>query len=95
MALLKKGLAQMLISDLAGSDAVRIVERDRLAGDPRRAQARAVSAKIDPASAAQVGKLLGARYMVLGGYFDLGGTLTRSTPASSRSRPERSSIPPA
>lgn len=74
MALLKKGLAQMLISDLAGSDAVRIVERDRLQEILAELKLEQ-SAKIDPASAAQVGKLLGARYMVLGGYFDLGGTL--------------------
>src|SRR5262249_13213946 len=33
------------------------------------------SGAIDPASAAKVGKLLGARYQVLGGYFDLAGTL--------------------
>jgi len=74
MALLRKGLAQMLISDLAGSDAVRIVERDRLQEILAELKL-AESAKIDPASAAKVGKLLGARYMVLGGYFDLGGTL--------------------
>lgn len=74
MALLKKGLAQMLISDLAGSDAVRIVERDRLQEILAELKLEQ-SAKIDPASAAKVGKLLGARFMVLGGYFDLGGTL--------------------
>ena len=74
MALLRKGLAQMLISDLAGSDAVRLVERDRLQEILAELKL-AESAKIDPASAAKVGKLLGARFMVLGGYFDLGGTL--------------------
>jgi len=74
MALLRKGLAQMLISDLAGSDAVRIVERDRLQEILAELKLEQ-SAKIDPASAGKVGKLLGARYMVLGGYFDLGGTL--------------------
>lgn len=74
MALLRKGLAQMLISDLAGSDAVRLVERDRLQEILAELKLEQ-SAKIDPASAGKVGKLLGARYMVLGGYFDLGGTL--------------------
>jgi len=74
MAVLRKGLAQMLISDLSALDGVRLVERDRLEeilGELKLAQ----SGKIDPATAAKVGKLLGARYMVLGGYFDLMNTL--------------------
>ena len=67
---LQKGLAQMLISDLAGLDGWQIVERDRLEAllaeyDLGR------QGKLDPATAARVGKLLGARYMVLGGYFDV------------------------
>lgn len=74
MEVLKKGLAQMLISDLSGLDSVRIVERMRL--EEILAELKlGQSAKIDPASAAKVGKLLGARYMVLGGYFDLMDTL--------------------
>jgi TolB-like protein len=74
MAVLRKGLAQMLISDLSSLDAVRLVERDRL--EEVLAELKlGQSAKIDPASAAKVGKLLGARYLVLGGYFDLMTTL--------------------
>jgi TolB-like protein len=74
MAVLKKGLAQMLISDLSGMDSVRLVERDRL--EEVLAELKlGQTAKIDPQSAAKVGKLLGARYMVLGGYFDLMQTL--------------------
>ncbi len=73
-AVLKKGLAQMLISDLSSVDGIRLVERDRL--EEILAELKlAQSGKIDPATAAQVGKLLGARYMVLGGYFDLMDTL--------------------
>src|ERR1700759_3401630 len=73
MAVLKKGLAQMLISDLSALDGVRLVERDRL--EEILAELKlAQSGKIDPATAAKVGKLLGARYMVLGGYFDPIGT---------------------
>lgn len=74
MLLLKKGLAQMLISDLSGSDAYQIVERDRLQEiieELKLGQSR----KIDKSTAAKIGKLLGARYMVLGGYFDVMGTL--------------------
>jgi TolB-like protein len=74
LAVLKKGLAQMLISDLSALDGVRLVERDRL--EEILAELKlAQSGKIDPSTAAKVGKLLGARYMVLGGYFDLMDTL--------------------
>jgi TolB-like protein len=67
---LQKGLAQMLISDLSALDDWQIVERDRLEAllaehDLGR------QGKLDPVTAARVGKLLGARYMVLGGYFDV------------------------
>lgn len=74
MAVLKKGLAQMIISDLSSVDAVRIVERDRLE-EVMNELKLGQTAKIDPATAAKMGKLLGARYMVLGGYFDLMETL--------------------
>ena len=74
MAVLRKGLAQMLISDLSTVSGVRLVERDRL--EEILAELKlGQSGKIDPATAAKVGKLLGARYMVLGGYFDLMETL--------------------
>src|SRR5262249_7790431 len=68
MALLKKGLAQMLISDLSAVDAVQLVERDRLEAVLAELKLGR-SGAIDPATAAKVGKLLGARYQVLGGYF--------------------------
>jgi TolB-like protein len=74
LSVLRKGLAQMLISDLSGVEGIRLVERDRLEeilNELKLGQ----TAKIDPQSAAKVGKLLGARYMVLGGYFDLMQTL--------------------
>jgi TolB-like protein len=74
MAVLKKGLAQMIISDLSAIDGVRLVERDRL--EEILAELKlAQSGKIDASTAAKVGKLLGARYIVLGGYFDLMDTL--------------------
>jgi TolB-like protein len=70
LGLLRKGLAQMMFSDLSAVDAVQLVERDRL--EEILAELKlGQSNKIDPASAAKVGKLLGARYLVLGGYFDL------------------------
>jgi TolB-like protein len=74
IGLLRKGLAQMLISDLSVLEGIRIVERDRLE-DILKELKLGQSGKIDKASAAKVGKLLGARYMVLGGYFDVMNTL--------------------
>lgn len=74
LAGLKVGLAQMLITDLTGTAGLEVVERERL-------QAILDELELghegfaDPASAAKVGKLLGARYMVLGGYFQLASTL--------------------
>jgi curli biogenesis system outer membrane secretion channel CsgG len=70
LEVLRKGLAQMLISDLSGSNAIRVVERDRLEDILAELKLQG-TAKIDPQSAAKMGKLLGARYLVLGGYFDL------------------------
>jgi TolB-like protein len=74
LEVLRKGLAQMLISDLSGSTAIRVVERERLEDLLAELKLQA-SAKIDQQSAAKMGKLLGARYLVLGGYFDLAGAL--------------------
>jgi TolB-like protein len=74
LGVLRKGLAQMLISDLSAADSVRIVERDRLEEVLAELKLQSTG-KIDPKSAARVGKLLGARYLVLGGYFDLQGVL--------------------
>src|SRR5688572_12008201 len=63
MGMLRKGLAQMLISDLSGSDRFQIVERDRL--QEILEELKLVETKhIDKSSAAKIGKLLGARYMV-------------------------------
>jgi TolB-like protein len=67
---LKKGLASMLISDLAGSDAYRMVERERL--EDVLAEMKLQSSKnIDQSTAVKAGKLLGAHYLVLGSYFDV------------------------
>jgi len=74
LEVLRKGLAQMLISDLSGADTIRVVERDRLEDILTELKLQG-SGKIDPKSAAKLGKLLGARYLVVGGYFDLQGAL--------------------
>jgi TolB-like protein len=70
LAMLRKGLAQMLITDLVATPAIRVVERDRLQEVIGELKLQATS-KIDAASAVKAGKLLGARYLVVGGYFDV------------------------
>lgn len=74
LAVLRKGLAQMLISDLAAHPQVSLVERARLQDVLAELQLTA-SRKVDPETAVKVGKLLGARYIVVGGYFQLLGQL--------------------
>ena len=71
---LQKGLAQMLITDLASDETLRVVERERLQAildEHKLAQ----SGKLDGKTAARIGKLLGARHLVLGSYFDVAGSL--------------------
>jgi TolB-like protein len=71
---LKVGLSQMLITDLAGTPGVTVVER---------AQLQAIldelelghSGVTDPETAARVGELLGTKWLLLGSYFELMGTL--------------------
>lgn len=70
LGMLRKGLAQMLISDLVATPAIRVVERARLQEviDELKLQG---TTRIDQATAVKAGKLLGARYLVIGGYFDV------------------------
>lgn len=74
LQVLRKGLAQMLTTDLAALDGLTLVERTRLE-DVLAELNLAQRAKLDAATAAKVGKLLGARYLVMGRYFDLAGNL--------------------
>lgn len=74
LALLKKGLAQMLITDLAADGEFTVVERARLQ-DLLDELKLNQSAKFDAATANRIGKLLGARYLVMGRYFELMGQL--------------------
>ncbi len=71
---MRKGLAQMLITDLQGQPGVQLVERERLEevlAELKLQRGRAV----DPSTAAKVGKLLGAQYLVLGRINDFMGKL--------------------
>jgi TolB-like protein len=71
---LRKGLAQMLTTDLAELEAIQVVERARLE-EVLAELALGRSSKVDRTSAARVGKLLGARLLVLGSFFEIGGAL--------------------
>lgn len=74
LGFLRKGLTQMLVTDLSQSESLRIVERTDLEAVLQELKLNQ-SRKIDKASANRVGKLLGARYLVTGGYFEFQGRL--------------------
>ncbi len=69
---LRRGLAGTLIYELAQNPAVRLVDRmetQRLLDE----QGLAVAERVDGATAAKIGKLVGARYMIAGMFIDLYG----------------------
>ncbi len=69
-AALEVGLQQMLISELAQNDALRIVERADLQALLRE-QELAAEGRVDASTAARIGRLVGARYMILGNFVDI------------------------
>jgi len=69
---LQKGIAGMLISEMALNPSARVVEREniqKLLDEQNLGQ----SGRVDPQTAAKVGKLVGARYVVLGTFIDFYG----------------------
>lgn len=74
LQVLRKGLASMLIADLAAGGGVQVVERARLEEVLQELELGR-GGKVEAATAARVGRLLGARYLVLGSYFDFQGQL--------------------
>ena len=64
---LKRGLAEMLITDLSVSSRLQIVERERL-NDVLKEVALQKSPYMDPRSAVELGKGLGAAYILTGSY---------------------------
>jgi TolB-like protein len=71
---LKKGLADMLISDLSNVHLLNIVERDKLESILAE-QKLSHTANFDASTAAKIGKLLGAKQIVVGSYFEMFGSL--------------------
>src|SRR5436853_917220 len=69
---LQKGIAGLMISDLAANAAVRVVERDELQ-KLLDEQNLGAAGRVDPQTAAKLGKLVGARYVVTGVRLDFYG----------------------
>jgi TolB-like protein len=69
---LQKGIAGMLISELAGNPAARVLERDEIQ-KLLEEQNLGASGRVDPQTAAKVGKLVGARYVITGTFIDFYG----------------------
>jgi TolB-like protein len=68
---LEGGIADMLSTALAGSRQIRIVERVQLDKILEELQL-GMSGLLDPSTAAQVGKIAGAQYVVIGSFINLG-----------------------
>lgn len=69
---LERGIAGMMISELSVNPASRVVEREQI---QRLLEEQNLGAqgRIDPQTAARIGKLVGARYVVLGTFIDFYG----------------------
>ena len=64
---LGKGIADMLITDMAANPNVRVVERERVQALLTE-QSLTKSGAVDPQTAIRLGKIIGAQYMVTGGF---------------------------
>lgn len=69
---LQVGLQQMLTTEFAVNPALRVVERRRIR-DLLEEQDLGASGRVNNETAARLGKLVGARYMVVGGFVDFYG----------------------
>ena len=66
---LEVGLQQMLIGDMSGNPGIRLVERGRLQ-ELLQEQDLGAAGRVDANTAAQIGRLIGARYMIMGSFVD-------------------------
>jgi TolB-like protein len=73
-AALEVGMQQMLTTEFAMNPELRVVDRSRLK-ELMAEQDLGASGRVDAATAAKIGKLVGARYMVMGGFADLYGSM--------------------
>lgn len=71
---LEVGLQQMLITEFSVNSNIRSVDRTALS-QLMEEQDLGASGRVDPQTAARIGKLVGARYVVLGGFTDFYGDM--------------------
>lgn len=71
---LGKGIADLLVNDLASNQSLRVVERDRVESVLEEQKLTRAGA-IDPQTAVQLGHMLGAQYMITGGFMNVNGTM--------------------
>jgi TolB-like protein len=64
---LSRGIAEMLITKLAGNAAIRVVERDQLQ-KLLEEQNLGATGRVDLETAVRLGRVLGARHFILGGF---------------------------
>ena len=75
---LRKGLADLIGNHLVAAPTIQVIERERLQ-DVLAELDLQQTRRMDSASAVRVGKLLGARYLVFGSYFQLHGALSATS----------------
>ena len=71
---LEVGIQQMLTTEFAQNPALRVVDRSNIK-NLMAEQDIGASGRVDAATAARLGKLVGAKYMVMGGFTDLYGNM--------------------
>ena len=74
---LQVGLQELLITELTLNSNLRIVERGQLRALMQEQEIPAD--RVDAATAASLGRIVGARYMILGGFVDVQGTFRLDT----------------
>ena len=75
--LLGIGIQQQLAAEFAQNAALRVVERAQLRGILSELDL-VEDGRVDPSTAARAGRLVGARYMILGSFIDLSGQMQMS-----------------
>jgi curli biogenesis system outer membrane secretion channel CsgG len=67
LAPLSKGIADMMITEMAGNPGIRVVERDQLQ-KLLEEQNLSTSKSVDAETAVRIGKILGVHHMIFGGF---------------------------
>ena len=65
---LSKGIADVLITELQGNTAIRVLERDALQRLLEEQNLSSDTTRVDQETAVRLGKILGARHMIFGGF---------------------------